>query len=86
MQKIVVIGHVMTGKTCLMQRYTSGRYSQEKYKSTVGADFSTKDLHFGDYHVNLQVWLPCMLYLTLMECSSWLCSEILAAGVGHSRD
>lgn len=38
-----------------MQRYTSGKYPQEKYKSTVGADFSTKDLHFGDYHVTLQV-------------------------------
>ena len=56
LQKIVVIGQAMTGKTCLMRRYTLGGYVLENYKATVGADFSTKDITFGDYRVTLQVW------------------------------
>ena len=59
-QKVVVIGHTRTGKTCLIQRYTSGKFSADRYKTTVGADFSTKEVQLGDYHVTLQVSTPCV--------------------------
>lgn len=54
-QKIVILGNAAVGKTCLMERYISGRFSTS-YKTTIGADFSTKDVQIGDVLATLQLW------------------------------
>ena len=42
------------GKTSLMNRYVQRNFSQD-YKATIGADFLTKEIVFGDSVVTLQV-------------------------------
>ena len=43
MFKIVLIGDASVGKTCLLQRFRFGTYS-ERHHSTIGVDFSIKNL------------------------------------------
>ncbi|KAH9331097.1 hypothetical protein KI387_003205, partial [Taxus chinensis] len=43
------------GKTSLLHQYVNKRFSNQ-YKSTIGADFLTKDLQVDDRLVTLQMW------------------------------
>ncbi|CAL1531693.1 unnamed protein product, partial [Lymnaea stagnalis] len=42
--KIVLIGDAGVGKTCVVQRFKSGTYT-EKHGSTIGVDFTMKTLN-----------------------------------------
>merc|ERR1711991_872592 len=53
--KVIVLGTSNVGKTCLMTRFTTGRFSDVR-KPTIGADFMTKRLLLDDTSVTLQVW------------------------------
>jgi len=59
--KIVILGDSGVGKTSLMNRYSTGKFTGQ-YKATIGADFLSKDNvvvtdHFGQrYLVTLQIW------------------------------
>lgn len=55
LQKIIILGDTGVGKTSLMNRFVSDRYSSQ-YKATIGADFLTKNVQVGDRLVNLQIW------------------------------
>jgi Ras-related protein Rab-7A len=46
LQKVIILGDSNVGKTSLMQRYVNQTYSSS-YKTTIGADFSTKDVQVG---------------------------------------
>ncbi|KAL7089902.1 hypothetical protein ACP275_12G005800 [Erythranthe tilingii] len=48
LRKIILLGDSGVGKTSLM--------NQPQYKSTIGADFETKEVHIGDKLVTLQIW------------------------------
>ena len=50
-----MIGESGVGKTAIMKQYVNGEFSQF-YKSTVGADFFTKDLEIDDKIYTLQLW------------------------------
>ena len=54
-QKIVILGNSGVGKTALMERYVSAKFSTS-YKATIGADFCTKDVTIGEDTVTLQIW------------------------------
>ena len=41
--KIVLIGDAAVGKTCLLQRFRYGTYS-ERHNSTIGVDYSIKNI------------------------------------------
>lgn len=41
--KIIVIGDVSVGKTCVLQRFQYGTYS-ERHVSTIGVDFTSKTI------------------------------------------
>lgn len=43
LQKLIILGDSGVGKTSLMQRYVNQLFSSA-YKTTIGADFSTKDV------------------------------------------
>ncbi|EPS64447.1 hypothetical protein M569_10334, partial [Genlisea aurea] len=53
--KIIVLGDSGVGKTSLMNQYVYKKFNQ-RYKSTIGADFVTKELHIDDRLVTLQIW------------------------------
>ncbi|THG02879.1 hypothetical protein TEA_021994 [Camellia sinensis var. sinensis] len=55
--KVIVLGDSGVGKTSLMNhhsRYVYKKFSQQ-YKSTIGADFVTKEVEIDGKHVTLQV-------------------------------
>ncbi|XP_013407044.2 ras-related protein Rab-43-like [Lingula anatina] len=53
--KIVLIGDAGVGKTCVVQRFKSGTYT-EKHGSTIGVDFTMKTLMLDGKKIKLQVW------------------------------
>lgn len=58
--KMVLLGDSGVGKTSLMNRYSTGKFTGQ-YKATIGADFLTKDNvtveYFGQRSlVQLQIW------------------------------
>ena len=56
--KIVVVGNAACGKTCFLQRFVHNCY-QERYKSTIGVDFLTKEVTLPshpDITAVLQLW------------------------------
>lgn len=53
--KIVLIGDAGVGKTCVVQRFKSGTYT-EKHGSTIGVDFTMKTLNIEGKLVKLQIW------------------------------
>lgn len=55
LQKLIILGDSGVGKTSLMQRYVNQLFSTA-YKTTIGADFSTKDVMVGDDLITLQIW------------------------------
>ena len=53
--KMCIFGDGGVGKTTLVNRYISGKYS-ENFKMTIGVDFYTKVLEIEGINVNLQIW------------------------------
>ena len=52
--KVVVIGDSGVGKTSLMHRYISGKFSSQ-YRATVGADFLSNNITHHGKNYSLQV-------------------------------
>lgn len=53
--KIIVVGDTGTGKTCLMMRFSDGRFDDNSM-ATIGVDVSTTTLDLGSTAVGLQLW------------------------------
>ena len=53
--KMCIFGDGGVGKTTLVNRYISGKYSPD-FKMTIGVDFYTKNIKIKDIRVNLQIW------------------------------
>lgn len=58
--KIVILGDSGVGKTSIMNRYSTGKFTGQ-YKATIGADFLSKEVSitdtFGNHqYVTLQIW------------------------------
>jgi len=58
--KVVILGDAGVGKTSLMNRYSTGKFTGQ-YKATIGADFLTKKIFVHDgfgraQEVTLQIW------------------------------
>ncbi|MHA1212024.1 MAG: Rab family GTPase [Candidatus Heimdallarchaeota archaeon] len=53
--KIVLAGDSFSGKTTIRKR-AMGEHFAEEYISTVGADFSSYKLKYGDLTIGFQVW------------------------------
>ena len=53
--KMCIFGDGGVGKTTLINRYISGKYSED-FRMTIGVDFYTKSIEIGDIRVNLQIW------------------------------
>lgn len=53
--KIILIGDSNVGKTCVVQNFKSGAFS-EKQQNTIGVDFSVRTLDIEGRRVKMQVW------------------------------
>ncbi|GBG31156.1 Ras-related protein Rab-7a [Hondaea fermentalgiana] len=53
--KVIILGDSGVGKTSLMNQYVNQRFSKQ-YKTTIGADFTTKEVVIDDKLVTLQIW------------------------------
>ena len=53
--KLVTVGSVGVGKTCIIQRYHTGEFKEE-YLVTIGANFYSKEIEVGSEKVKLQIW------------------------------
>jgi small GTP-binding protein len=54
--KVLIVGEMGTGKSCLIRQYTKGLFT-EFYKATIGVDFAHKDLQWSDtLTVTIQLW------------------------------
>ncbi len=53
--KILFIGSSGVGKTSLLHRYVENKFDQ-KYKTTIGADFLSKDFSYQNKLISLQIW------------------------------
>merc|ERR1719330_1347038 len=53
--KLVILGNSGVGKTSLMNRYHSNKFTGQ-YKATIGADFLSKDVTIDDKIATLQIW------------------------------
>eukprot|EP00831_Metopus_contortus_P008778 TRINITY_DN13377_c0_g1_i1.p1 TRINITY_DN13377_c0_g1~~TRINITY_DN13377_c0_g1_i1.p1 ORF type:complete len:218 (+),score=32.48 TRINITY_DN13377_c0_g1_i1:171-824(+) len=53
--KVILIGDSGVGKTSLMQRFIHNKFFTQ-FKTTIGADFSTKDIMMDERPVSVQVW------------------------------
>ena len=57
--KIILIGDVSVGKTCIKNQLIYQQFN-ESYKSTVGVEFSLKNLKLNGYsNAEIQVWDTC---------------------------
>ena len=53
--KIIVLGSSNVGKTSLMKRYATGKFSDVR-RATVGTDYLTRKLVINDTDVLIQIW------------------------------
>ncbi|KAL3048535.1 hypothetical protein OYC64_007148 [Pagothenia borchgrevinki] len=53
--KIILIGDSNVGKTCLVQNFKSGIFS-EKQQNTIGVDFTVRTVDIDGKKVKMQVW------------------------------
>lgn len=53
--KVVLIGDMGVGKTCVVQRFKNGTYV-EKQGTTIGVDFTMKTLVIDGKRIKLQIW------------------------------
>ncbi|XP_068939883.1 ras-related protein Rab-43 [Petaurus breviceps papuanus] len=53
--KLVLVGDASVGKTCVVQRFKTGSFS-ERQGSTIGVDFTMKTLEIQGKRVKLQIW------------------------------
>ncbi|KXJ18182.1 ras-related protein Rab-24 [Exaiptasia diaphana] len=53
--KVVLLGKVNSGKTCLVTRYITRAFSEET-PSTIGAAFCRKDLYIQGRNLSLAIW------------------------------
>lgn len=53
--KVIVLGDSGVGKTCLINRYTSGFY-KDSFTATLGVDFKVQAMEKNEIKINLQIW------------------------------
>ncbi|XP_066527404.1 ras-related protein Rab-43 [Hoplias malabaricus] len=53
--KIVLVGDVGVGKTCVVQRFKTGSFT-ERQGNTIGVDFTMKTMEVQGKRVKLQIW------------------------------
>ena len=53
--KILVLGEIAAGKTCLIIRYTNGNFKEDSI-STIGVDVKSKDVTVNKVKYKFNIW------------------------------
>ena len=53
--KIVLLGDMGVGKTCISNRYYKGKFS-DQHEPTIGGSFMTKDVELDSHIVKFEMW------------------------------
>lgn len=53
--KFIIIGDSSVGKSCLLLRFTEGRYKTE-HEPTLGVEFGSKNIKVADQVIKIQIW------------------------------
>ncbi|XP_070580390.1 ras-related protein Rab-7a-like [Ptychodera flava] len=53
--KVILLGDSGVGKSSLVDQYVHNKFT-DKYKATIGVDFTTKEVVVGDDVMTLQIW------------------------------
>lgn len=53
--KVVLLGDMGVGKTCICNRYYSGEFSNT-HDATIGGSFFTKDVELETHIVKFEIW------------------------------
>ena len=53
--KILLIGDLGVGKSCVILRYVEGDFP-ENIMSSIGVDFKTKQIELDDHSIKMQIW------------------------------
>ena len=53
--KIVLLGDMGVGKTCISNRYYKGKFS-DQHEPTIGGSFMTKDVELDTHIVKFEMW------------------------------
>ena|SRR3990167_31068 len=53
--RLITIGDAGVGKSCMILRFTEDKFDHQK-GSTVGVEYSTKDIEIEDTRIRLQLW------------------------------
>jgi Ras-related protein Rab-2A len=53
--KFIIIGDSSVGKSCILLRFTEGRYKTE-HEPTLGVEFGSKNIKVGDQVIKIQIW------------------------------
>lgn len=53
--KIICLGNVSTGKTCIVRRYVNNEFSHQ-YRTTIGVDFVLKEVDINGTQMKVQFW------------------------------
>ena len=53
--KVVLLGDMGVGKTCICNRYYSGEFSNA-HDATIGGSFFTKDVELETHIVKFEIW------------------------------
>jgi small GTP-binding protein len=53
--KFIVVGDSHVGKSCLVKRFTDGRFMRD-FETTIGVEFGTKIIHILNRNIKLQIW------------------------------
>eukprot|EP00461_Guttulinopsis_vulgaris_P001893 UN01894 len=53
--KIICLGNVATGKTCIVRRYVTNEFSHQ-YRTTIGVDFVLKEIDINGTPIKVQFW------------------------------
>jgi Ras-related protein Rab-8A len=53
--KILTIGESGVGKTCVLKRFTDGKFNKS-HLATIGIDYKSKNINIGNKSVKLKIW------------------------------
>jgi Ras-related protein Rab-2A len=53
--KFIIIGDSSVGKSCILLRFTEGRYKTE-HEPSLGVEFGSKNIQVGDQVIKIQIW------------------------------
>ena len=53
--KLIVVGEMAVGKSCIIEKYVKGRFNEHK-EGSIGVGLSVKEVQFAEGDLQLRIW------------------------------